>query len=60
MILLVAGKPTGKCKPTLPIKVKMVPATGYTPQGSKATDFAEVHEITENGRTLKDLAEFQF
>lgn len=34
-------------------KVKMVTATGYTPQGSKATDFAEVHEIKDNGRTLK-------
>lgn len=33
--------------------VKMVTATGYTPQGSKATDFAEVHTITENGKTLK-------
>ena len=31
----------------------MVTATGYTPQGSKATDFAEVHEIKDNGRTLK-------
>lgn len=34
-------------------KVKMVTATGYTPQGSKATDFAEVYEIMENGKTLK-------
>ena len=34
-------------------KVKMVVATGYTPQGAKATDFAEVQEITENGKTLK-------
>jgi YD repeat-containing protein len=34
-------------------KVKMVTATGYTPQGAKATDFAEVQEITENGKTLK-------
>ena len=34
-------------------KVKMLTATGYTPEGSKATDFAEVHEITENGKTLK-------
>ena len=34
-------------------KVKKVTATGYTPQGSKATDFAEVQEITENGKTLK-------
>jgi YD repeat-containing protein len=34
-------------------KVKMVTATGYTPQGSKATDFAEVHEIKDNGKTLK-------
>lgn len=34
-------------------KVKMVTAAGYTPQGSKATDFAEVQEITENGKILK-------
>jgi YD repeat-containing protein len=34
-------------------KVKIVTATGITPEGSKATDFAEVHEITENGKTLK-------
>jgi YD repeat-containing protein len=34
-------------------KVKMVSATGYTPQGSKATDFAEVQEITDNGKILK-------
>ena len=34
-------------------KVKMVSADGYTPQGSKATDYAEVQEITENGKTLK-------
>ena len=34
-------------------KVKMLSATGYTPQGAKATDFAEVQEITENGKTLK-------
>lgn len=33
--------------------VKMVTATGYTPQGSKATDFAEVQEITGNGKILK-------
>jgi hypothetical protein len=34
-------------------KVKMVTATGYTPQGTKATDFAEVQAIIENGKTLK-------
>ncbi len=34
-------------------KVKILTATGYTPQGSKATDFAEVYEISENGKTLK-------
>jgi YD repeat-containing protein len=34
-------------------KVKTVTATGYTPQGSKATDFAEVQEIMDNGKTLK-------
>ena len=33
--------------------VKMVSATGYTPQGSKATDFAEVQEIIEDGKILK-------
>ena len=34
-------------------KVKKLTATGYTPQGSKATDFAEVQEIMDNGKTLK-------
>jgi YD repeat-containing protein len=34
-------------------KVKMVSAAGYTPQGSKATDFAEVQEVKENGTALK-------
>jgi len=34
-------------------KVKMVTAAGYTPQGSKATDFSEVQEILENGKKLK-------
>lgn len=33
--------------------VKMISATGYTPQGSRATDFAEVYEIKDNGKTLK-------
>ena len=36
-------------------KVKRVTATGYTPQGSKASDFAEVQEIIENGKTLKNF-----
>lgn len=34
-------------------KVKMVSAAGYTPQGSKATDFSETQEIMENGKALK-------
>jgi YD repeat-containing protein len=34
-------------------KVKLVTATGYTAQGSKATDFAEAQQITENGKTLQ-------
>ncbi len=34
-------------------KVKMLTATSYTAQGSKTSDFAEVQEITENGKTLK-------
>jgi len=34
-------------------KVKTVSADGYTPQGSKATDFAEVQEVLENGKALK-------
>ncbi len=34
-------------------KVKTMSATGYTPQGSKATDFAEVQEVKENGNALK-------
>ena len=34
-------------------KVRMVSATGYTPQGSKAADFAEVQEVKENGRLLR-------
>ena len=33
--------------------VQMVTATGYTPEGSKATDFAEVHEILGTGNVLK-------
>jgi len=34
-------------------QVKTVTATGYTPQGSKATDFAEVQEIMETGKVLR-------
>ncbi len=34
-------------------KVKMVTATGYDSKGVKATDFAEVSEIRENGRLLR-------
>ncbi len=34
-------------------KVKTVSAAGYTPQGSKATDFSEIQEIMENGKALK-------
>ena len=34
-------------------KVKMITATGYDPNGVKATDFAEVQEIKENGRALR-------
>ena len=36
-------------------KVEMVTAEGYTPQGSKATDFTEVQEVKENGRVLKTV-----
>ncbi|MBI3137611.1 MAG: RHS repeat protein [Sphingobacteriales bacterium] len=34
-------------------KVKMVTATGYDGKGVKATDFAEVSEIRENGQLLR-------
>ena len=34
-------------------KVRTVSADGYTPQGSKATDFSETHEVKENGKVLK-------
>lgn len=34
-------------------KVKMVMATGYTPEGSKASDFAEAQQVTDNGKTLQ-------
>ena len=34
-------------------KVRMITATGYDANGVKATDFAEVKEIRDNGRTLK-------
>lgn len=34
-------------------KVKMVTATGIDENGVRATDFAEVREIKDNGRTLK-------
>ena len=51
---IIGSKETNRQMQTyLSNKVKLVTATGYTPQGSKATDFAEVHEISENGRTLK-------
>src|SRR5687768_12591845 len=34
-------------------KVRTVSADGYTPQGSKATDFTETHEVRDNGKALK-------
>ncbi|HUR66498.1 MAG TPA: RHS repeat domain-containing protein [Chitinophagaceae bacterium] len=34
-------------------KVKMITATGFDANGVKASDFAEVKEIKDNGRTLK-------
>lgn len=34
-------------------KVKMITATGLDANGVKATDFAEVQEVKENGRALK-------
>lgn len=34
-------------------KVKIVTATGFDANGVKATDFAEVQEVRDNGRTLK-------
>lgn len=34
-------------------KVRMVSATGYDNKGVRATDFAEVQEIKENGRLLR-------
>jgi len=37
-------------------KVRMVTATGIDANGVKATDFAEVHEVKDNGKTLKTSA----
>jgi len=34
-------------------KVRTVSADGYTAQGAKASDFIEVQEVKDNGRTLK-------
>jgi len=34
-------------------KVKMVTATGFDANGVKATDFSEVQEVRDNGKTLK-------
>ncbi|MBS1760765.1 MAG: hypothetical protein JST23_11645 [Bacteroidetes bacterium] len=34
-------------------KVKSATAVGYTPQGSKATDFSETYQILENGSALR-------
>jgi YD repeat-containing protein len=34
-------------------KVRMVTATGIDANGVKATDFAEVHEVKDNGKTLR-------
>lgn len=34
-------------------KVKSVTAVGYTPQGTKATDFSETYQILENGSALR-------
>jgi antitoxin component YwqK of YwqJK toxin-antitoxin module len=34
-------------------RVKSITASGYTPQGSKATDFSELYEIRENGQALR-------
>ena len=34
-------------------KVKMISATGFDENGVKATDFSEVQEIKDNGRTLR-------
>lgn len=44
----------------LALKVKRVAADGYTPQGSKATDFAEVQEVMENGKALKVVTNANF
>ena len=46
--IISARETTRQMKTYLANKVKMVSAAGYTPQGSKATDFAEVQEIKEN------------
>ncbi len=34
-------------------KVRTVTATGYDPQGARATDFTELQEVKENGMALK-------
>lgn len=41
-------------------RVQMVTATGYDSKGVRATDFAEVNEIRENGRLLRQSSISQF
>lgn len=41
-------------------KVKTVSVDGYTPQGSKTTDFSETHEVRENGKVLKIVTTTSF
>ncbi|HWR34206.1 MAG TPA: hypothetical protein VN451_11795, partial [Chitinophagaceae bacterium] len=44
----------------LALKVKTVTAEGYTPEGSKATDFAEVQQVMENGKALRIVTNSNF
>ncbi|MEI2756940.1 MAG: hypothetical protein V9F46_10850 [Chitinophagaceae bacterium] len=36
-------------------KVSTITAAGYTPQGSKASDFSETTQVLDNGKTLRVL-----
>lgn len=51
--IILTGEDSRTMQTLLKNKVQAFTATGVTPEGSRATDFAERHEITENGKALK-------
>ena len=51
--LVAARDITRQMKTYVENKVKKVVATGFDPQGQKTTDFSEIQEVLDNGRTLK-------